>query len=61
MRLGHIARVSLLVVPVLALLAQRGFHEFPYEETNPAAVPPDANEKTEWAFGRLRYTNAGYG
>jgi hypothetical protein len=56
----HIARVSLLVVPLLALLAQHGFREFPYEETNPAPVPPDANEKTEWAFGRLRYPS-GYG
>ena len=48
-------RAGLVVVPFLALLAQHGFREFPYEETNPAPVPPDANEKTEWAFARLRY------
>src|SRR5258706_10251940 len=55
MRLRHMVRAGLVVVPFLALLAQHGFREFPYEETNPAPVPPDANEKTEWAFARLRY------
>jgi hypothetical protein len=56
MRLRYLARTGLLAfVPFLALLAQHGFREFPYEETNPAPVPPGANEKTEWAFGRLRY------
>jgi Domain of unknown function (DUF4159) len=58
-RLRHIARASLAVIPFLALLAQHGFREFPYEETNPAAVPAGANEKTEWAFARLRYPSAG--
>ena len=38
-----------------AIFAQRGFQTFPYEEINPTAVPPGANEKTEWAFARLRY------
>jgi Domain of unknown function (DUF4159) len=28
---------------------------FQEEEDNPAAIPPDANEKTEFAFARLRY------
>jgi hypothetical protein len=49
----------LVVVFIAALAAQRGFREYPYEENNPAPVPPDANEKTEWAFARLRYTNSG--
>ena len=44
---------------ITALFAQRGFREYPYEEVNPTAVPPDANEKTEWAFGRLRYPSGG--
>jgi len=38
-----------------ALMAQRGFREYPEEEVNPAPVPPGANERTEWAFARLRY------
>lgn len=37
-----------------------GFREYPYEEVNPAPVPPDANEKTEWAFARLRYPSGRY-
>src|SRR5260221_8502293 len=57
----RLARAALLLVPCLALLAQRGFREYPYEENNPAPVPPDFNEKTEWAFARLRYTNSGAG
>jgi len=55
----RIVRFGLILIPFLALLAQRGFREFPYEETNPAPVPPDANEKTEWTFARLRYPPGG--
>jgi hypothetical protein len=34
----------------------RGVEAFPYEIEHPeSALPPDANEKTEWAFARLRY------
>ena len=52
------ATVSILTV----LFAQRNFVTYPYEEVNPAAVPADAYEKTEWAFGRLRYpSGGGYG
>jgi len=61
MRPGHILRVGLLAVPFLALLAQRGFREYPYEEVNPAPVPVGYDEKTEWAFARSRYTNVGGG
>ncbi len=61
MRLRHIGRASLVLIPFLAtLLAQRGFKEYPYEEVNPTEVPPGANEKTEWAFARLRYPSGRY-
>lgn len=62
MRVGKIVRTGLIPVLFLAtLLAQRGFREYPYEEVNPAPVPPDANEKTEWAFARLRYPSGNFG
>lgn len=50
------AWVVLLFAVLVAgtLLAQRGFRGFD-EEDNPAAIPPDANEKTEYVFARLRY------
>lgn len=60
MRLRFVTVVSLAVFGLVAtLLAQRGFVTYPYEENNPAAVPADANEKTEWAFARLRYPSGG--
>jgi hypothetical protein len=40
---------------------QVGFRTYPYEEDDPAAVPPGANDKTEWAFARLRYASIGRG
>jgi hypothetical protein len=40
---------------------QVGFQTYPYEENDPAAVPPGANDKTEWAFARLRYPSVNYG
>jgi hypothetical protein len=57
----RIARAGLILVPFLVLMAQRGFQEYPYEEVNPAPVPPDFAEKTEWAFARLRYSNGAAG
>src|SRR5262249_15622186 len=60
MRLRSIVRAGLVPILFLAtLLGQRGFREYPYEEVNPAPVPADANEKTEWAFARLRYPSGG--
>ena len=52
--------VSALVFGLLAvstLLAQRGrrFQSSPFDESGEVATPKDANEKTEWAFARLRY------
>jgi hypothetical protein len=62
MRLRNIVRGSVVLILFLAtLLAQRGFREYPYEEVNPAPVPPDAHEKTEWAFARLRYPSGSRG
>ena len=40
---------------------QVGFRAYPYEEDDPAAVPPGANDKTEWAFARLRYPSISRG
>jgi hypothetical protein len=48
---------SLVVLSFSALFA---IQKTPYplytnEEDNPAPIPPDCNEQTEWAFARLRY------
>lgn len=42
------------------LQAQRGRFYRPMEDED-MAPPPDANEKTEWAFARLRYPSYNYG
>jgi hypothetical protein len=51
-----------MVVAGLALAAvvqaQRGFRSFFDEEDNPAPMPADAGEKTEFVFARLRYDSA---
>ncbi|HYM09265.1 MAG TPA: DUF4159 domain-containing protein [Bryobacterales bacterium] len=61
MRRGSVLFAILAVCSLLTVVfAQRGFREYPYEEVNPAPVPPDANEKTEWAFARLRYPSGRY-
>jgi hypothetical protein len=57
----RIALLALSAALFLTLMyAQRGFVPYPFEEVNPAAIPPDANEKTEWAFTRLRYPSGRY-
>jgi hypothetical protein len=43
------------LVGVAALWAQRPFREFPGREYENFPVPPDWQEKTEWAFARLMY------
>ncbi|MDP9055352.1 MAG: DUF4159 domain-containing protein [Acidobacteriota bacterium] len=62
-------RIATLAVPLCfmtlcgfsALLAfQAGFKEYTGEEDNPAAVPKDAHEATEWTFARLRYPSGRY-
>ncbi len=47
------------MLAVSAAFAQRGFRSFAGEEDNPTPIPADAAEKTEWAFGRLRYSGTG--
>ena len=50
--------VLFAVILTAALYAQRGFRSRYSEEDNPAPIPPDANEKTEFVFGRLRYPSS---
>jgi len=53
---------SLALVFLSALIAfQRPFREFPAVEYNNFPIPPDWNEKTEWAFARLMYPWNGWG
>src|SRR5438270_355238 len=61
MRFRYLVRIGLTLAPFLALMAQHGFRDFSSEGQNWAPVPPDANEKTEWAFGRLRYPGGRFG
>jgi hypothetical protein len=47
---------SLVAISVTALFAlQATFRQFPGMEDDHVPVPPDAYEKTEWAFTRLMY------
>ena len=49
-----------IVVALTALYAfQRPFREYPGIEYNNFPKPPDYQEKTEWAFARLMYPQAG--
>lgn len=59
LRFTILAAIALFAF-LTALLAQVGFKEYPYEQVNPAPVPPDATERTEWAFARLRYPSGIY-
>ncbi|MGH9723284.1 MAG: DUF4159 domain-containing protein [Bryobacteraceae bacterium] len=51
--------VALLLLAGAAVWAQRGFRNRMGEEDNPAPMPADAGEKTEYVFGRLRYASYG--
>ncbi len=59
------ARKAGLLALLLALwgtldaFQRRGFRDLEYEMQNPTQDPPDAGEKTEWAFARLRYRSIG--
>ncbi|MEZ5402782.1 MAG: DUF4159 domain-containing protein [Bryobacteraceae bacterium] len=60
MRSGRVAAITLvLAIGGGMLLAQRGGRRWFDEEDVP--MPADAAEKTEFAFGRLRYPGAGRG
>jgi hypothetical protein len=59
----------LVALPVFALLLfgitglfafQANFRQYPNEEDNPAPVPSDAFERTEWAYARLRYPSGSH-
>jgi hypothetical protein len=52
----------LAVILAGAVYGQRRFRSYSDEEDNPAPIPPDAKEHTEFVFARLRYPNfrAGY-
>src|SRR5215475_6243436 len=41
-----------------ALFAQKVWREYPAFEYNDFPIPPDYQEKTEWAFARLMYPNS---
>ena len=41
-----------------ALFAQKVWREYPAFEYNNFPIPPDYQEKTEWAFARLMYPNS---
>ncbi|MDX1983310.1 MAG: DUF4159 domain-containing protein [Bryobacteraceae bacterium] len=51
------AALFALLLLASVLLAQRRFRSFDDEEDNPAPMPADAAEKTEFQFGRLRYSS----
>jgi len=51
--------VGLLAITTLFALQRSRFRPFGDEEDDPAPIPPDAREKTEYAFARLRYPSAG--
>jgi len=43
------------ILLVVALYAQRPFRQYPGREYEDFPLPPDWQEKTEWAFARLMY------
>ena len=51
---------TLLILTSLAAF-QRPFREYPGREYNDFPLPPDYQEKAEWAFARLMYPPAMYG
>jgi Domain of unknown function (DUF4159) len=53
--------IAIVLLGVSVAFAQRGFRDYSDEEDNPAPMPADAGEKTEWVFGRLRYSSGGGG
>jgi hypothetical protein len=62
LRGSMLASVILLLTLSTLLGYQRPrFRAFDDEEDNPTAIPPDAREKTEFAFARLRYPSAAGG
>jgi len=54
------AALLLLAVAAGSLLAQKIWREYPAFEYNTFPIPPDYQEKTEFAFARLMYPNAAF-
>ncbi|HWQ53121.1 MAG TPA: DUF4159 domain-containing protein [Bryobacteraceae bacterium] len=59
LRYGIVAAMAVLSAALFSF--QAGFREFQTLEDNPSVVPPDANEKTEFAFARLMYPSGRWG
>jgi hypothetical protein len=56
----HKALCGIVVLGAVYAL-QMPFREYPGMEYNDFPLPPDFQEKTEWAFARLMYPSANYG
>ena len=56
-----LAAVVLGACLLTTLLAFQRSRQYEYEMQNPTVDPPDADEKTEYAFARLRYQSGGWG
>jgi Domain of unknown function (DUF4159) len=50
-----IVGLSILLTVWTGAFAQRHVRSILEEDPTPPPIPPDANEKTEWAFARLKY------
>ncbi len=61
MRLRVVVPLALIFCSLAVFAFQAGFRQFPRLEDDPAPLPPDAYEKTEWAFARLMYPSGRYG
>src|SRR5215212_8008419 len=60
MRRRILSVVSIAICGCLTLMyAQRSYMPFRDDES-PAPLPPDADEKTEWAFARLIYPSESF-
>ena len=56
MRLRNTLAAALAGILLLGVtFAQRAWREYPAFEYEAFPIPPDAHEKTEWAFARLMY------
>src|SRR5687768_1291820 len=53
MSLGRL--ISIATIAALSVIAANRWARYEHEMQNPADDPPDAWEKTEFAFARLRY------
>ena len=56
-----VAAIVLGSALLTTLLAFQHNRQYEYEMQNPTVDPPDAEEKTEYAFARLRYRSGGWG